>query len=487
MKIFSRVCPLLLIVFLSPLRSAFAGRPAAAQIDSSALTTFIEAQLRTANIPGAAVSIVRGHRIIFASGFGGTENASITADTPFFIGSITKTLTALAVAQLVEQGHLDFDAPVRRYLPDFHLKDPDATRKLTLRHLLTHTSGLSQWSGHDRRAQQQARFDHIEPVRPPGQAVEYSSLNYIILGHVIETVTRQSYPAYLQEHIFTPLGMRHSSAHPTATTEANLAQGYWYLFGWPMPGAEPAPPSPLIPAGFVTSSASDMARYLSIYLTAKDSTNHQIVTPATRRTMLTPWDGDQTGIAMAWAIDDKLGMRSVNHAGNTRTFSARVRLFPEHHLGIVVLTNINSGPFYPGSAALMDGIVRIVHGQSVSPGWPWELIVKWIILGLVLLGTARMLWHAKRWRQCGFPMTLAPTFHVIGRLVFDLGLAIALFVGIPRWAGVPMHTLIAYFPDLGYALIIGLGTGGLEGILRAFLRSDEQSPSEPVPMFHQRL
>lgn len=479
MKMLSRSLPVLLIglfVFLPP---SSADPSEEIKIDPIALTQFIEAQMHASNIPGAAVSIVHGDGILFAKGFGGAENTSITADSPFFIGSITKTFTALAIAQLADRGQLDVDAPVRHYLPDFQLKDPEAARAITIRHLLTHTSGLSQWSGHDRRAQQQARFDHIDPVRPPGQAFEYSSLNYIILGQVIEAVSGQSYATYLREHVFNPLEMQASSAHPEAAARNALVQGHWYLFGWPIPDAEPLPPRPLIPAGFAVSSANDMTRYLSVYLNEGRYADHRIVRSATLKTMLTPWDGARYGGAMAWAIDRKIGMRSANHAGNTRTFSARARLFPEQNLGVVVLTNVNSGPFYAGSAALMDGIVRLVNGQPASPGWPAELTVKWIILGLLLLGVVQLTRHGWRWYRRGFPTSIASSFPIIGRLVVDLGLAIGLFVGIPLWVGVPLHTLLAYFPDLGYALVVGLGTGTTEGVIRAFLRSDDQHTPEP--------
>jgi len=479
MKTLSHVPLISLVVLLSLFPSSTTGQSetAATEFDSEALTAFVEAQMRVSNIPGAAISVTRGDRILFAKGFGGPADSPITADSPFFIGSITKTFTALAVAQLADRGRLDFDAPVRRYLPDFQLKNPEAARTITIRHLLTHTSGLSQWSGHDRRTQQ-ARFDHIAPVRPPGQTFEYSSLNYIILGQVIEAVSGQSYATYLRDHIFEPLEMHVSSAHPEAATRSDLVQGHWYLFGWPISDAEPSPPPPLIPAGFVISSANDMARYLSIYLNEGCYEDHRLVTSSTLQTMLTPWGGNRYGGAMAWAIDRKFGTRSANHAGNTRTFSARVRLFPEQDLGIVVLTNVNSGPFYPGSAALMDGVVRLVNGQSATPGWPAELIVKWIILGLVLFGIAQFVRHGWQWYRRGFPTTIAFTLKIIGRLAFDLGLAIGLFVGIPWWAGVPLHTMLAYFPDLGYALVIGLGTGALEGVIRAFLRSAEQQTSK---------
>lgn len=461
-------CCLLICALAGLFVPGVAGQAVQGAPDAAAITRFVADQMRVSRIPTVALVIVRGEQVVYAGTFG-DDGLPLTPDTPFPIGSVTKTFTALAIAQLADDGKLRFDDPVHKHLPGFTLKSSDGGRTISLRHLLTHTSGLSQWSGHDRHAQHQARFDHIAPVRPPGVEVEYSSLNYIILGQVVEAVAGMPYGAYMRRRVFEPLDMANTFSDLDSARRRGLARGHWYLFGLAIPGRETQQPDPLVPAGFLISSALDMGNYLGMLLGQGMFQGRQVVSAEAVREMLTPWDGGSSGTGMAWGVGSTL----VGHAGNSTTFSARVAMLPAEGYGIALLTNVNSGPFFPGTAAVMDGLVRILRGHPADTVWPREILLKLVVLALLIVGVIRMIVKFRRWSRRGFPRRLTTSRRAVMPLFTEaVGVALVL-LALPRWIGVPLRTIVEYFPDLGIAIIVGVVTGAFGALMRAFVLAED--------------
>ena len=236
------------------------------EIDLQAMDQFLETKVKANRIPGLAVAIVQGDQIIFSKGYGkAAPGKLVTPQTQFYLGSVAKSFTALAAMQLVEQGKLELDAPVQRYLPWFQVADPDVSTQITVRHLLNHTSGLSE-SGDPNATAYTSSLDEqvrmLKDVRPNaavGTRFQYYNQNYRILGLLIETVSGQSYADYLHANIFVPLGMTNTTAHPVEARE--LAQGYSRAFGFPLPRQQGFVPG-AVPSGYLISTAGDMARFL---------------------------------------------------------------------------------------------------------------------------------------------------------------------------------------------------------------------------------
>jgi CubicO group peptidase (beta-lactamase class C family) len=226
-----------------------------------AIDRYIEQGLKRLNVPGAAVAIVEGDQIVHQRGFGQARPGGTppSPQTPFILGSITKSFTALAVMQLVEAGKVDLDAPVQRYLPWFRVADPQASAQMTVRQLLNQTSSLSSASGWAPLAdfdkspgagERQARaLATLELTRPVGSAFEYSNMNYNLLGLIVEATSGESYAAYVQNHIFGPLDMRHSYTTRSEAAQNGLAMGHRYWFAYPL-AAHDLP----LPSGRVSSS-----------------------------------------------------------------------------------------------------------------------------------------------------------------------------------------------------------------------------------------
>ena len=233
-----------------------------AAVDATAIDDHVHAMLDGWAVPGGAIAIARDGAIVHLAAFGeASPGRPMTSGTPVAIGSVGKSITALAVRQLVEAGRLGLDWPVTRALPWFRLAGPAGTAdRITIGDLVRHTSGLSTADGQDPRRYAAdltpeavvRGLEEVAPAGPPG-AYAYSNLNFVVLGVVIEAVSGEPYRAYVQRHIFEPLGMSRSFTDPAGAPAAeDTATGHRYLFGVPVAFDEPYP-SAIVAAGYQSS------------------------------------------------------------------------------------------------------------------------------------------------------------------------------------------------------------------------------------------
>ncbi len=271
------VCSVLALIYRLFAKPASA-KPASKSTSYDAVDAYIEGQMRRLHIPGVSLAIVEGDQIVHLRGFGRARpgGEAPTPQTPFFIGSLTKSITALAVMQLVEAGKVELDAPVQRYLPWFRVADPDASAQMTVRHLLNQTSSLPLWPSEialadfddrpDATERQVRALSTLKINRPVGSKCEYSNFNYNILGLIIETVSGELYADYIQNHIFDPLEMRHSYTSKAEAKQNGLAVGHRHWFSLPFPAPDMPIPRGSLPSGQLISCAEDMAHYLIAHL-----------------------------------------------------------------------------------------------------------------------------------------------------------------------------------------------------------------------------
>ena len=206
----------------------------------AAIERFVQDEMAAQRIPGLALGIVKDDRIVYIRGFGKADDSgrAVTPQTPFIIGSLAKSFTALAIMQLVEAGKVDLDAPVQRYLPWFRVADEDASAEITVRDLLNHTSGLSTKTGRSYQGNGDTsdaalesavrKLSGAELTAPVGETYQYSTINYSVLGLIVQTVAGRSYESYVQTEIFDPLQMRGSFTSETAAEPHGLVTGYHY-------------------------------------------------------------------------------------------------------------------------------------------------------------------------------------------------------------------------------------------------------------------
>jgi CubicO group peptidase (beta-lactamase class C family) len=477
---------LLLPAFVRPAHAA----PAPKAPDMAAIDRYVAAQLETLGVPGASLAVVHGDEIVHLQGFGRADSAgrAMTPQTPTMIGSLTKSFTAVAIMQLVEQGRLELDAPVQRYLPWFRVADPAASARITIRHLLTHTSGLPGREGLDSFTREDTSAGAIERLvralasteltHPVGSTNEYANVGYSIAGLIVETVSGQSYEEYVQEHIFTPLGMEQSYPSPDAARPFGLAEGHQFWFGQARPARLPYPRG-MLPAGYLASSAEDMGHYLIAHLGGGRLGEAQILSPESMAELHRPGFAIDEGLwaGLGWGVADVNGVRVLQHSGNTNNYRSEMWLLPESGWGFVLLLNADNQFQRRSVVATGEGVTALLLGQEAQPVDlnPMGLLLYGIILsiaGLELLGIARGVRTVRRWqrvvpeRAVWRQVVLPLMGHALVTLLF-LVLIPTLLLG----GSLSMTMLTA--PDLGTTLLmagaLALGWGLLRTILALHL------------------
>ena len=427
-------------------------------------------QLDASGIPGGAVVVVNNDTRE-VRGVGDSGHGEVTGETPFVLGSVSKSVTALAVMQLVDAGLVDLDAPVRDYVSEFELAEGQPVDDITVRHLLQQASGLDDLTGGPLLASAAdgttteaiAELKNAELASSPGETWLYANANYVLAGLVVERASGMAYADYLQREIFTPLGMTHTSASTEAVGGGVLAEGHRYWFGFPV-STEPTRRHATLAAGYLISTADDLGRYLSMYLAdglTPDGT--RIVSADGIRTLLAAgpdaalgaWaDGQESRYAMGWFAGGPWGTDAVFHPGNTPDTTTLLTLFPDRGVAVAVLVNAGNELPVPGNPFIADRVTRnVVHAalsQSVSdlPSVRRFYLV-FDLVALLLLGAAGWaFWRAVRTAKAP-SLSRHPIRGWVGVVLWALGAA--LLVLLPTlsygWGG-----LWTWAPDLAVVI-----------------------------------
>ena len=334
------------------------------------------------NVPGAALALIKDGRIVLEKGYGFRDlaaHAPVTTETLFNIGSISKSFTALGIAQLVDQHRVDLDTPVIRYIPVLRLSDPHATQAMTLRQLLSHTSGLppdDQWPRQvpPTREGIVGEFASMPITTQPGTRFQYCSRCIVLAAYVLERVTGQSWEAYTRTHIFEPLGMTAASFGPLGLEQAlDRAQPYRHdaiLGEVPVPWGRLQYLEPLGPAGGIDANVDEMARYALFQLGDGTMSGHRILSAQMMAELHRPeiavgvdWATvtriQNSHYALGWFTAEVRGVHLVYHAGANPGFRAAIFLMPSSKTGVVILTNGQSDRFIETAArSLIEQLLR---------------------------------------------------------------------------------------------------------------------------------
>jgi CubicO group peptidase (beta-lactamase class C family) len=435
---------------------------------------YVQREMQAASIPGLAYGIVKDAHIVHLAAFGvkGPSGQPMTTQTPMQIGSVGKTITALAIRQLSNAGKVNPDAAVQNYIPWFRLADTAASKRITIRDLLTHESGLSTADGQDPTLYREGPTSEelvrglasIQLDRPVGSSFEYSNLNYLILGLVVQFASSQSYEDYIQEHIFDPLEMHHSYVSETTAQQHGLADGYRIMFGVPLATHVPYPRG-LMATGYHISSAEDMAHYLAAFSNQGHYKGISIVIPGeTQSGKDTYYDVDWNPIQL---LDTGYGF---GHSGKNPNYAAHIQIWPYGHLGVVVLTNANTSSMEviptKNASTIADDVFRIYQGLALENTSQRISTIYIVIDFLMLLVILALVWHGIRLRTWGERMSRAKHhfYALVASLLIDGVLPLCLLLGppialillgdAPRFSLMKdWEMLLLITPDIGYALL----------------------------------
>ncbi|MFE7226661.1 serine hydrolase domain-containing protein [Nocardioides sp. NPDC057577] len=332
-------------------------------IDSAHWQTRLTELTKKHGVPGAQLGILRVGRdgaqdeqVTLTTGVLhlGTGQPA-TTDSVWQIGSISKVWTATVVMQLVDEGKLALDTPVKEIIGDLDLRDPEVTEKVTIHHLLTHTSGIDgdvftdTGRGDDVLEKYVARLGEAAQNHPLGATWSYCNSGYVLLGRVIEVVTGQTWDQAMRERLFTPLGLTHTGTLPEEAMLHALAMGHLGTGEDIAPAPVWGLPRSCGPAGLITATAADVLAFARMHLSggvAKDGTRvlsaESVAAMADFQVDCPEKDllGDSWGLG--WFRCDWHGARAIGHDGNTIGQAAFLRLLPEAGIAVSLNTNVAS-------------------------------------------------------------------------------------------------------------------------------------------------
>lgn len=451
------------------------------------MDAYLAANFPRAGAPGLAVAVVDAGGVRYLRTFGDCPDA----DAPFVVGSLSKSFTAVAVMQLVEQGAVDLDAPASRYAPGYDVPD-----EVTVRSLLNQTSGFGAYDSLAEAADGE--------LGETFGAFSYANANYDLLGRVVEGASGEDYARYLDEHVLEPLGMASTTADPARAEALGMVPGHRDCFGLPVAdgfrhaqgdGAWGGPAS-----GYVASSVRDMASYLRMYLNGGMGGDGARVLSAdsVRRMFLdrVPDPEGDTYYGMGWTSfswDD--GELVLSHDGQVENYTASMCLLPERGIGIVALSDANDNA--GGNIRFFDlvgGAVSVAIGGTGQPmddawTWAWRQRVDVLYASALLLAVSPLLLTG-RWRRrlsaaCRggvAPIVRARSLRML--LVRGVLLHVALpvcILALPFVWGVPWRDLLTFSPDVSTVLLASAGLLVVAGAVRlaaaVTLRNDEPPPS----------
>lgn len=419
---------------------------------------YLQSCAENARIPAMSVTIVDENNVLFEGSYGECKSC----DTPFLLGSVSKSFTAVCIMQLVEQGRIDLHASLSTYLP--RATDGD---QITVGQLLNHTSGLGEHQ----------TLDNYKIIQEQG-VHHYANVNYSLLGEIIEAVSGQSYGDYITEHVFKPLQLSHTAASLGKSIENGLIDGHTNYWGFPMKKAPNYPQSKFdwitVPAGYITSSTNDLGKYLQMYLNDGSGI-------LSKESIDTMFYGDTVYVGgdvpywygYGWAtIKDPLPEPVLRHSGLVETGTSCVFVLPERGLAVAITANVND---YFVTNEMMDslgwGVVLMLLGMEPNPVSGSSYLLRHFLIDFILLavfmaavvplcrlpGYGRRVKNRRKWHSVAFLLAC----HVL--------LPVFLLVVIPLAFATPLWVAWAFAPDVTLTVVVSAAllfvTGVIKGIV----------------------
>ncbi len=334
-------------------------------------TKKFKSELTEKNVAGLSIAVIDRERVIWSEGFGyfnKQEPVAVTAGTPFLIGSITKTFTATAIMQLYEKGIIDIDAPLKKYLPEFNLKQVNGNEQsVTVRQLMTHHGGIPDFLTNKHPKKQMSMDLILEYVNrdyatfPPNTVYSYSNPGIGLLGILIEKITRQSFSDYVISNILKPLKMDSSGVFAFSDMPPSVRLGYDSDLT-----EKVEYPGLITPSGGVYSSAEDMVRYMKMILNNGAGEQKRILKPSTVDEMMKVQNTQVQldlglPVGLVWNILYNSAGKCIEHEGGTQWHRSQICIAPETGLGIVILTNSLKGNSFTSLCLfeMFDELVKI--------------------------------------------------------------------------------------------------------------------------------
>lgn len=422
------------------------------------IDTYLKTCAENAHIPSMSVIIVDKDTVLFSQSYGECESC----DTPFLLGSVSKSFTAVCIMQLAEQGKIDLNANISTYL--HNATDGDT---ITVSELLNHTSGLGTYQ----------TLENYKIINEQG-VHNYANVNYSLLGEIIETVSGSSYSDYITVNLFEPLGLSHTAATLDESIENGLIDGYTNYWGFHIKSEHKYPSSKnswiTVPAGYISSSANDLGKYLQMYLNG----GYGIISQQSIDTM---FYGDTVYVkddipywyGYGWTtIKEPLSEPVLRHSGLIETGTSCVYILPESDIAIAVTANVND---YFVTDEMMDsigwGVILMLVGNSPNEIKINEYMFSHIRIDLIMLivFAAAVLplcllhKYTNRIKSRKRPVTL------ILLIAYHLLLPIFILLLVPILFATPLWVAKAFAPDVFITVVVSSALLFAGGIIKSVI------------------
>lgn len=410
------------------------------------LDKFLNEELSTLTIPDIEVLVVNRDSILYNKSKGKSLPSS-----KYYIGSVSKSLTSYGILKLIEQKKLSFDTKIVEIIPEIEFLN--SQEKITVWHLLSHTSGIKKKSGFNRLPSldelQGKKFsirnENIAPLKH-----EYSNLNYALLGLIIESTTGLSFKEYMYKFVFEPLKMNNSKIGSRDELTTQVINHYQYFGPFPINSIQLNYAQSSIPAGFICSSSKDLGKYLQVNLSNGKLNKESLIDSSLLQSMHTVWDDSEYGYALGWKKGKYNDYKFYQHLGSTANSYSGIFFIPERDLGFVFLTNSNSLNF---SESIAEGILNILTGGKQKEVSRFELFLRIGILIGYLLIIGNFLFKLIKLTKNNLSISKR---RQVTNLIVNISLLIALFFVFPIIAQIPFSSFLKLQPDIGYLMLLSL-------------------------------
>lgn len=446
--------------------------------DFSTLEKYIQSEMKSSHIPGAAVGIIKDNNVVYSKGLGiaDSKGKRITTETSFNMASISKTFAAVATMQLVEKGKIDLNAPIDKYIPWVKITIPVGAPKITVKHLLTHTSGITTKLGvkvvtQDKSANIKElvlKQKGLTTNSLAGESWEYSNLNFVLIGAIIESVTGESYPDYLRKNILTPLEMNNTYLSEEEILNGNSAKGFQTFFGKLISLDYPYREE-LLSAGMVYSNIEDMTHYMSMLLNEGKYKDKTILSPESIKNIRSPRTATSY---FSFGLGVFVDRGIYYHGGDDFNFHAYMVLNPYKKDGAILMYNTNH-------YLLMEYLSlhnKLFNEQLTTPSNHMDQAITSTIIGkgsynfrsvnidkmyvvfdtmfvIIILLLSISIYRLRHWRQRMLDKSKFKIINIIWAIIINCILPLFI-LNVPRINGASWINTYQGIPDLGYGLIV---------------------------------
>ncbi|WP_294960411.1 serine hydrolase domain-containing protein [Sulfurimonas sp.] len=435
------------------------------------IDTYIKKVQKKANIPAVSIGIIKDDSLVYKKSY--SKDEKVSADSLFYIGSLTKSFTALAIMQLVEDGKINLDDPLKKYLPWFEIQNMQSVDKITIRTLLNQTSGFStyeglknfdNWDSSSFTLEKTIRaLKGVRLASKPSTTFQYSNINYQILGLVIQKITGLSYNDYIKENIFNKLDMKNSFASLKDIDAKQITQGHRLWFGEAIESDFPFS-KVMLPAGYIISNVEDMSKYLIAQLNNGIYKKEQVFSPSMIKQIQTPSATvikDKFHYAFGWFVDTNNNI-SLSHMGSVPGYTSKVIMYPQEKLALVMLTNTTA--YALGQKELNNlasNIMNIIKNKKINTS-EFDLVsisAYIFFIGFIIAQLFLLRYFIKKLKS-------ASKYKIILFLVFDIIIVISLYLIVPLLYNLTFSVFLMFTPDIGYLMLGSIIVAILSAIVK---------------------